>query len=334
MLPNDRPGISWTKKVFVALGFLLVVALPAYRQPIAQATDLETVSSAQPHYQSFLEAINSYPAIRDGAKPPLIYAKAYSLIDAQTGEVIIEKNGYLSLPVASTTKMTTALVAEANLPLGEIATISPKVNSVIGSDIQLLAGEKMTVHSLLKGLLIQSGNDAAVSLAEFYDQKTNSPGAFVKKMNEFLRDHHIADTTFTDPAGLDDETGRSSAVSLAQIARILLTRPALAAIIKTPTTTIYSTDERLQHPLKNSNRLVVADNPYYMPEAIGVKTGFTLDAGHCLVAAMTDNGRTYVGVVLNTTESTLTASAAEMKKLFTWTKQSVEWKTYANSSAP
>lgn len=334
MLPSDRPSTSWTKKVFVALGLFLVVALPAYRQPIAQATDSRGVPDVQPHYQSFLEVINLYPVVREGAKPPLVYAKAYALIDAETGEVIIEKNGYLTLPVASTTKMTTALVAEANLELGAVATISQKVNSVIGSDIQLLAGEKMTVHNLLKGLLIQSGNDAAISLAEFYDQKVGSPGAFVKKMNEFLRDRYITDTTFTDPAGLDDETGRSSAVSLAQIARILLTRPALAAIIKTPTITIFSTDERFQHSLKNSNRLVVADNPYYMPEAIGVKTGFTLDAGHCLVAAMTDKGRTYVGVVLNTTESTLTASAAEMKKLFTWTKQSVEWKTYAKATTP
>lgn len=334
MLPNAKLNNSWAKKLFIALVFLLIVASPAYRQPIAKATDPQAVPQAQPHYQSFLQAINAYPTVRDGAKLPLVYAKAYALIDAETGEVIIEKNGYLSLPVASTTKMTTALVAEASLRLDEVVTVSPKVNNVIGSDIQLLSGEKITVHSLLKGLLIQSGNDAAVALAEFYDQKNGSSGAFVQKMNEYLRERHINDTIFTEPAGLDDETGRSSAVSLAQIARILLTRPALASIIKTPTTTIFSTDERLQHPLKNSNRLVVADNPYYMPEAIGVKTGFTLDAGHCLVAAMTDNGRTYVGVVLNTTESTLTASAAEMKKLFTWTKQSVVWKTYANSSAP
>lgn len=311
---------------YLWLIFTAVVALTLPATPRPQAHPKTGDNSAQP--SEILNSLQSYTYVKSSATKPLIYANNYILIDSQTNEVLISKNPYEPVPVASTTKMTTALVAIENLPLNQVVTVSPKATGINGSKIQLLAQEQITVGNLLKGLLIQSGNDAAMTLAEAYSHEVGNYRPFAEKMNEFIRFHRLTATAFADPAGLDDDNGHSSAFDLSQIARLLLQNPTLRRIVTTPGETITSVNGQQSHQLKNSNRLIVNDNPYYLPNAIGVKTGFTLAAGHCLVSGYQLKDRLLIGVVLNTVESTITASAAEMRKLFLWANDNVSVGSY------
>lgn len=271
---------------------------------------------------------NQYLTLKSKAASPPVYAKSYILMDGDTGDLLIDKNADLPIPIASTTKMVTALTAIENLKLDAIATITTFPTRIEGSKINLLAGEKITIHSLLRALLINSGNDAAFAIAEAYSGKSGDYQTFVKKMNELAAKNGLIHTNLSDPAGLDDDNGRSTPRELAHIARLLLKNETLAKIVSTPQDTVTSVDGQLRHDLKNTNRLIISDSPYFMPNALGVKTGFTHEAGHSLVAAYRLDGHLLIGVVMNTAEYTNTASAAEMKKLFLWAEQNVAAKKY------
>lgn len=246
---------------------------------------------------------------------PTIYSKAAILVDVPSAYVLYEKNADMKVPIASTTKIMTAMVVLDNHPgsLDDVVTITPQMINVEGSDIQLRSGEKITVSNLLKGLLIMSGNDAAYSLALHFGGKDS----FVKEMNDKAAFLDLSDTHYQCPAGLNDD-GYSSARDLAFLASYALKNPIFSQIVSTREVTVTSTDGNLIHDLKNSNRLLQIDDPSYFSYAVGVKTGFTNAAGHCLVSSAKENGHQLIGVILNTNASTITASAIESKKLLTW----------------
>lgn len=250
---------------------------------------------------------------------PKIYANSYVLIDAQTAYPIIESNSKTKVPIASITKIMTAIIVLENYNLTDELTVPAQVTSAIGSDIQLLPGEVLTVESLLHGLLIQSGNDAAIALA----YKENSLEKFVEKMNQKAKDLGLNDTLFKDPAGLDD-TSYSTAFEVAILSSYAMKNPIFAKIVKIPEYTIVSVNGKFSHQLKNSNRLILPDEQYFVSQATGIKTGYTPGAGHCLVTAVEKNGHLLIAVVLNTTENTIVASAKESKKLFDWTLDNLE----------
>lgn len=300
--------------VFLALAVLLLI-----RELGGGSMSTGAVLSAQDTSTPAPTAItNEYLTIKSAALKPPVYAKNYALIDGSNGDVLVGQGYDDLIPVASTTKMVTALVVVNHMTLNKIVTIGKRPPSVAGSKINLLAGEKISIENLLKALLINSGNDAAFALAEAYSGKEGEYQPFVDQMNAFVRRHNMRKSTFFDPAGLDDERGRSTARELAHIARLVIAHDTLRGIIMTPQTEVRSVDGQTVHPLKNTNRLIQADTQYYLPNALGVKTGFTHDAGHCLVAAYQWNNKTLIGVVMNTVEYTNTASANEMKKLFLW----------------
>jgi D-alanyl-D-alanine carboxypeptidase (penicillin-binding protein 5/6) len=318
--PKRKNRVRFALLLLVIAGSLTQTTLSAHASQ--ESVSLQESSSI---IQEQLNGISEYRTVTADASTPPVFAKSYVLIDGKTGELLIGSNERAVLPVASTTKMTTALVARELFKLDEVATVSSTVYRVPDSRIRLVPGEKITVHDLLKGLLIQSGNDAGYVLAEHYSKEEGNELLFVEKMNEYVRRHGIKDTVYGDPAGLDDEKGRSTALSLAQTARLLLQDPVLASIVKTPEESVYSVDGRYVHELKNSNRLVIGDSPYYLPNVYGIKTGFTYDAGHCLVSAYTTpDGIELIGVVLNTHEYSVTASASEMRKLFVWAANNIE----------
>jgi len=317
------------KKPAIKYGLIFVIILAVLTAQNGRKVVVGAeISSKSTDLSQPLGQLDSYVAVRKGVKSPLVYSKAYVLLDSDSAETIIAQNADESLPIASTTKMTTALVALEKLPLDKVVTISSEPPKINGSVIGLKTGEQMTILSLLKGLLIHSGNDAAMTLAEAYSGTEGDSAQFVAAMNEYVKSHHILSTTFSDPAGLDDDTGRSTPQDLAQITRLLLQQPTLAAIVSTPAETITSVDGQISHQLKNTNRLIESDSAYYLPSALGVKTGYTPAAGHCLIAAYRWQGRTLIGVVMNTNESSNSASAAEMFKLFRWADNSLELRSY------
>lgn len=318
-----RSGRGKRLIITLTLGLLLLVS-PALTAPSTQAADPD--QALAPAVHQFLDGLTAAPIIVDKVSPR-VFAKSYLLLDADTATVLANKNGYLPLPIASTTKMMTALVVRDLYELDEVVTIPAEIRQVPGSDIDLLVGEKITVHNLLRGLLVQSGNDAAFALAYHLTQNGDYL-PFVNKMNEKAIKNNLKLTHYNDPAGLDDEIGRSTAFELATVARLVLRDPVLAKIVTIASTTITSVDGQLQHELKNSNRLIIPEESLYMSQVLGVKTGFTPVAGHCLVAAFQMDGRTLIGVVLNTDEYTITASAKEMKKLFSWAQTNLQIVTY------
>lgn len=307
----------------VALTIITLLSMPVSKSDASK----ENPAPATGSLQAALNQLHSYITVNKSATAPVIYAGAYTLVDSVTNTQLIGHNADSVVPVASTTKMMTALVARATYNLSDVVTIQPQAEQIPETLVHFVPGEKITVQNLLQAMLIPSGNDAAYSLAYFYQEKQGISGApdykpFVEQMNQFAATHHLQNTHFADPAGLDDD-GHSTATDLAVIARLVLTDPVLAAIVDTPSTTVASVDGSHTHALTNSNRLIQPTDSLYFPGVIGIKTGFTLGAGHCLVAGYNLNGRTLIGVVLNTTAFTATASAEEMRKLFVWANANV-----------
>ncbi len=267
-------------------------------------------------------ALKPYPKIT--APEPFINARRYLLYHVQSGKVLTEHDGELAVPIASTTKMMTALLTVEQVKnLDEPVTISPNAAGQIGSLMELRQGEIITVRELLYGLMLVSGNDAAEALAEhvggiLLQNPAASPEAkvarFVEEMNARAASLNMLATHYKDPAGLDD-TGRSSALDLAKLTSIANEQATIKAIATTPTRLATNVAGSITHDLRNSNRLV-AD--YLYGGASTGKTGFTPDAGHCLIGSATRGDVTLVAVVLSTFVETKEASAVETRKLLDW----------------
>jgi len=251
---------------------------------------------------------------------PNIAAKYAILVDKDTGKVLYEKNANEVVPIASTTKLASAAIVLENMNLNDQVIVKREIALTPGSTMGLKTSEKISVEKLLEGMLVVSGNDAARALADHY----GSVDKFVAKMNEKAVEIGMTDSVYKDPAGYDD-SGRSSARDLAIIASYNLRFPIFQEIIKKTEYDLYSDDGLVKHHLKNSNRLVNPGEPLYFPYAIGMKTGFTNDAGHCLVTAATKNNHTIVGVILNTNSTTNEASARVSRELLSWGFSNWQW---------
>lgn len=265
------------------------------------------------------EDILPRPYLATKNKNPGVSAYSIVLMDAPTKVVLYEKDSRKRIPIASTTKIMTGIIVLENYNLDETITISKTAAATIGSDIQLRTNEKMTVGNLLKALLVQSGNDAAIALSEKIGTEE-----FIKKMNEKAKELGMKDTLYKDPAGLDD-TGYSTPYDLAILSSYALQNEKFSQIVQTKETDIVSADGKLAHKLESSNRLLF-ENKIYYPFAIGVKTGFTPAAGHCLVSAAQKDNHLLIGVILNTYKNTVEASAIESRKLLSWGFDNFEWK--------
>ncbi len=209
--------------------------------------------------------------------PTDISAKAAVLIEASTGRVISAKNADMRLPMASTTKIMTALVAIENCDVSTVVTISPDAVGVEGSSIYLFEGEQLTLEDLLYALLLASANDAAAAIAI---EVGGSIEGFAEMMNEKAREMGLSNTHFTNPHGLDDPEHYTTAAELAKIASVAMKNEVFRTIVSTRKRTIPQNDGEGVRLLVNHNKLL---NSY--EGCIGVKTGFTKQSGRCLVSA-------------------------------------------------
>lgn len=274
-----------------------------------------------------LPDISIKPRIDQFAPDPQIASESHILVDEESGTILSKENPNEKLPIASTTKMMTATLALENYNLDDIVTISEAAASdTLGADRQTVAGEKITVRNLLHVLLINSSNRAAYALAEHMNQPGETGvSKFVAAMNQKAQELGMLDTHYADPAGLNDDLGHSTAYNLYLIAKYALQNQTFASIVKTKTETVTDQSGYIKYSLSNSNRLV---NEWNYPGAIGVKTGFTNGASHCLVAAVERNNHTLISVVLHTNLTGVTAvaaSALESKKLLDWGFKYTRW---------
>lgn len=206
------------------------------------------------------------------------------LMDVDSGRVLYAQNEHAKMLIASTTKIMTALVAIENGALSDTVKVSAEAAGVEGSSMYLQAGEKLTLETLLYGLMLCSGNDAAVAVAQGVSGSTDR---FVKLMNAKAKELGMNDTSFANPNGLDDENHYSTAMDMARLACAAMNNETLARIVSTRTITIGG------RTLTNHNKLL-----HYVDGCIGLKTGYTKAAGRTLVSCTRREGQRLVAVTL------------------------------------
>ena len=230
------------------------------------------------------------PVARAGDNGFETEAGAGILIDSATGQVLWEKAADDRLPIASTTKIMTALLAIESGRLEETVTIPPEAEDVDGSKVYLTGGTTYTLRELLDALILESANDAAVAIAIFLD---GSEEAFVSRMNARARSWGLTNTQFRNPHGLDEEGHYSSARDLAVIARKAMENPVYREIEGTIATIFPWPEMETTREIYNRNLLL-----QQMPEATGVKNGYTEAALFTLVGSARADGREVIGVLL------------------------------------
>src|SRR5712692_7894124 len=224
--------------------------------------------------------------------PPLIKARSALLLDVDSGKIMFQVDPHGRRAPASLTKVVTALVALDHLRLDQVVTVPVSINQLPWDSTRmgLRAGERLTVRELLYGLFLNSGNDAAITLAE----AAMSRATFIALMNARAATLGMADTHFVNPIGLDDPAHYTSAADLASISIELITRfPEVAAIASTPRLTLPATVTHHAYVLYNLNQLIRT-----YAGATGLKTGWTGRAGGCLIATASRGGRHLLVVVM------------------------------------
>ena len=231
------------------------------------------------------EVIQTTSNITDNPKLDSRIALVY---DRASGRILFDKNGNKTTPMASTTKIMTAIVVVENSNLSDIVTIDSKSAGTGGSRLGLKKNDKITVNDLLYGLMLRSGNDAAVALAIHVG---GSVEGFAELMNKKARELNLTSTHFMVPHGLDMDGHYTTAYELAKMADYALKNEKLKAIVSTKTCTININNN--PKVISNTNELLGSVSGVY-----GVKTGFTNGAGRCLVTACKRDSLDIITVII------------------------------------
>ena len=211
-------------------------------------------------------------------------ASSAILMDVDSGRVLYEQNADAKMLIASTTKILTALVAIREGDLNDVVTVSREAAYTEGSSMYLKVGEQLTLETLLYGLLLCSGNDAAVAIAEHI---SGSQEKFADLMNGTARDIGMEHSSFANPNGLDDEKHYSTARDMARLACAAVENETLVRMASTRSVTIGG------RTMTNHNKLLSQ-----LEGCIGLKTGYTMAAGRTLVSCVERNGQRLVAVTL------------------------------------
>lgn len=221
---------------------------------------------------------------------PDVKAVSAILIDAVSGQVLYEKNADARRPMASTTKIMTALLFCEGVKDGEIITASPRACAVKESSLHLKPGEKLTSHDMLRAILMRSANDGCVAAAEYV---AGSEAAFVERMNQKAVQLGATNTHFMNPHGLNDPQHYTTARDLAMIARAAMQEERIRDVVRTEKYRIVRSI--------NTHDVLMRNHSHFLGHydgADGVKTGWTIPAGHCYVGSATRNGWQLISVVL------------------------------------
>jgi len=228
---------------------------------------------------------------RAGTGPWGVLPDASAYLVKADGKVLLSKDADKPLPSASLTKLMTALLVIEGNDSGRIVSVGHAAAQETGSRLGLRAGDRMQVGNLLAATLIQSANDACHALA---DHVAGNQARFVALMNERARTWGLADTCFANACGHDQPGHYASARDLATLAERALRQTVIAQLIALPNHTIRTADGRRRFHLRNKNFLIGR-----YPGTVGVKTGYTRQAGKCLIAAARQDGHNVLLVMLN-----------------------------------
>ncbi len=238
------------------------------------------------------------------AATPEVDARAYLVLNPQTGEVLLARHAHDRLPIASITKLMTALLTTAHSKPNEVVAVDRDAVGVTGSTVRLRVGERLRVRELLAAALIQSANDSAVALGEFVGDRVGAP--FPTLMNNTAESMGLDDTHFVRPDGLDVSGHYSSAWDVTKLAVVAMREPVIRQLVRQESATISG-----GRSLHTWNDLLGE-----FPGVFGVKTGHTSSAGWNEVAAVRGNGVTlYVTILGSPARSTRNA---DLEELLAW----------------
>lgn len=243
---------------------------------------------------AFALLISVFPLLAQGAvaaEPPHISAQAASVIDVHSGRFLYEKNADERKPIASITKIMTAIIAIEHGDLDEKVTVGARAARQEGSSLYLKSGEKMTLRHLLYGLMLRSGNDAAVAIAEHIGGSVPGFSVLMNEKSEYLG---MTNTHFVNPHGLDAENHYSTARDMAKLTAYALNNDVFQKIVATQTINVPNPGEKWDRKWYNKNKML-----HLYAGADGVKTGYTSRAKRTLVSSATRDGQQLVTVTLN-----------------------------------
>lgn len=257
-----------------------------------------------------VQKVNLLP-VGSGVPLPELGARSVLVKDLATDTILYQKDVNFPVPIASTTKIMTALVGSDFFQANSVLTVqsAPEIG---GTKVGLIIGENLSFRSLLYAMLLNSGNDAAFAIAENY------PGGvvgFISAMNKKAQELNLRNTHFDNPAGFDSPNHFASAADLSLITQEALKNPDLAGIFATKDTIITSLDQKYTHNLQNINKLL-----WDIQGVMGVKTGLTEAAKENLVTLVERNGHRVLTVVLGSGDR-----FGESTKLIEWVFQNFTW---------
>lgn len=238
----------------------------------------------------FLMIISIFFLFSNNVRALGISAESACLIISDTKEVVYEKNAYERMPMASTTKIMTAIVALEKANPKDVVTVSANASSQEGSSIYIETGDKISMEDLLYGLMLNSGNDAAVAIAEYISGNVEN---FSEEMNRMAKKIGAKDTSFKNPNGLDADGHYTTAYDLSLITAYAMQNKDFRRIVSTLEKSATVNDNDILY-FKNHNKLLKL-----YEGTIGVKTGYTKRCGRCLVSAAEKNGVELISVTLN-----------------------------------
>lgn len=251
-----------------------------------------------------------YPVNISNSYPSFLTAEGIVVIDLRSGVILYSKNPDAKLSPASTTKLMTALVGINHYGLDDVLTV--KTVETTRNVMGLVSGEKLTFESLLYGLLVESANDAAVTIAENYP---GGKDAFIQTMNRKADSLHLTNTHFANPIGFDDPNQYTTASDLGKLATVALRDKTISKIVATRSITVSDINYIYFHELKNVNQLLGE-----IPGVAGVKTGYTQNAAECLVTLVRRDNNEILTVVLRSSDR-----FKETAYLISWVFQNFKW---------
>lgn len=259
------------------------------------------------------QALPDFLPIRDwGIDSPEIGAKASLVFDSEKDKVLYQEDIDQVLPIASLSKIMTALVVLENIDPEEVVLVSQQAISGYGDRGGLVVNEEIRVRSLLHALLMESSNDAALALAEAAEIKTGNN--FVVLMNNKAKELGLKGTKFSDPSGYNSDNV-STVMEIAQLVKYSFGQPLIWEIMKTPMIEMFSVDRKIRHYWINTDKLLAR-----LENVVGGKTGYTEEAGGCLVLVVKENNGHLISVILGAEERFL-----ETERLINWVKKAYQW---------
>lgn len=295
-----------TQSAFLILALLFIACLGLFT--LNQIFKQEILKNTVHPYPEI--RLSDYPSLQKSI-PPEISAQGAFILDDESKVALFQKNENLRFSMASTTKIMTALVALENYKMDDVLTVN--VGKVDGVTVGFTQGEKIRFEDMLYAMLLPSGNDAAVILAQNYPQGEK---AFVAAMNKKAKDLHLVDTHFADSSGLLDDGDYTTVRDLARLASVALQNPVFAKVVSTRSKTISNLEGTKTYELHNLNRLLGENG------VSGVKTGFTDEAGGVLVTAVSKQGKRLIVVVMKSQDR-----FSDTQKLLSFIRQNLEHQT-------